>query len=124
MHEGAYNDDDDVDNLGYGAIVGHLRAIEEEERAGTAEAACSRSDQCRKRKTRGASRCRLQAAGQSEARAMSWDAVRNNPWTDERVERLKVLWVQGDFSASQIANLLGDDDAERGDRQSPSPRSC
>jgi GcrA cell cycle regulator len=39
---------------------------------------------------------------------MSWDAVRNNPWTDERVERLKVLWVQGEFSASQIANLLGD----------------
>jgi hypothetical protein len=39
MHEGAYNDDDDVDNLGYGAITGQLRAIEEEERAGTAEAA-------------------------------------------------------------------------------------
>jgi hypothetical protein len=38
MHEGRYNDDDDVDNLGYGGIVGHLRAIEEEERAGTAEA--------------------------------------------------------------------------------------
>lgn len=38
-HTGAYNDDDDVDDLGYGAIVGHLRAIEEEERAGGDELA-------------------------------------------------------------------------------------
>lgn len=36
-HNGAYNADDDVDNLGYGAIVAHLRAVEEEERLGAAE---------------------------------------------------------------------------------------
>lgn len=47
-HEGAYNDDDDVDNLGYGAIVGQLRAVEEEERAGTAETIIS-SDEPRSR---------------------------------------------------------------------------
>jgi hypothetical protein len=37
-HNGTHNEDDDIDNIAYGAIVGYLRAIEEEERLGAAEA--------------------------------------------------------------------------------------
>lgn len=47
MHEGAYNDDDDVDNLGYGGILGQLRAIEEEERAGAAESVVASQERAR-----------------------------------------------------------------------------
>lgn len=36
-HEGNYNDDDDVDDIGYAAIAANLRAIEREQKLGASE---------------------------------------------------------------------------------------